>query len=140
MSSELVWQIIKNNNSFLVKRQGVQFSSEPSNLMNANTFKYSGLANYKSVGVNSAARGVRVTLKKAGKQQNPAKAQNATVIAKSRRQTSKSVANLVARATKYRPDLRAAAVARASAIISSQQPKKEKKTKEAKGARAQKKL
>jgi large subunit ribosomal protein L28e len=47
MSSELVWQIIKNNNSFLVKRQGVQFSSEPNNLLNVNTYKHSGLANYK---------------------------------------------------------------------------------------------
>ncbi|KAI8885142.1 ribosomal protein L28e [Backusella circina FSU 941] len=138
MSSELVWAIIKNNNSFLVKRQGVQFSSEPSNLMNVNTFKYSGLANYKSVGVNAAARGVRVTLNKAGKQQNPSKAKNAVVIAKTRRQTSKSVANLVARATKYRPDLRAAAVARASAIISSQQPVKVHAKRESKGVRAQK--
>jgi large subunit ribosomal protein L28e len=49
-------------------------------------------------------------LKKAGKEQNPAKAKNVAVIAKSRRQTSKSVANLVARATKYRPDLRAVSI------------------------------
>lgn len=47
MSADLVWAIIKNNNSFLVKRQNVQFSAEPANLMNLNSFKYSGLANYK---------------------------------------------------------------------------------------------
>ena len=47
MSADLVWAIIKNNNSFLVKRQNVQFSSEPANLKNVNSFKYSGLANYK---------------------------------------------------------------------------------------------
>lgn len=47
MSSELVWAIVKNNNSFLVKRDNAQFSAEPTNLMNLNSFKYSGIANYK---------------------------------------------------------------------------------------------
>ncbi|EIE88372.1 hypothetical protein G6F57_008515 [Rhizopus arrhizus] len=138
MSADLVWAIVKNNNSFLVKRQNVQFSSEPSNLLNLNSFKYSGLANYKNAAIIPAARGVRVTLRKANKEQSPAKSANTVVIAKTRRQTAKSVANLIARGNKYRPDLRAAAVARASAIISSQQPKKERKVREAKGVRAQK--
>ncbi|OBZ82724.1 60S ribosomal protein L28-1, partial [Choanephora cucurbitarum] len=106
MSSELVWAIIRNNNSFLVKRPGVQFSSEPSNLTNVNSFKYSGLANYKSVAIIPAARGVRVTTRKAKKQNSPAKSANSVVIAKTRRQTSKAVANLIAK-SKYRPDLRA---------------------------------
>ncbi|KAG1142112.1 hypothetical protein G6F37_008495 [Rhizopus arrhizus] len=138
MSADLVWSIVKNNNSFLVKRQNVQFSSEPSNLLNINSFKYSGIANYKNAAIIPAARGVRVTLRKANKEQSPAKSANTVVIAKTRRQTAKSVANLIARGNKYRPDLRAAAVARASAIISSQQPKKERKVREAKGVRAQK--
>ncbi|KAI9243960.1 ribosomal protein L28e [Sporodiniella umbellata] len=138
MSAELVWGIIKNNNSFLVKRQNVQFSSEPSNLLNINSFKYSGLANHKNAAIIPAARGVRVTLRKAKKESSPAKSANTVVIAKTRRQTAKSVANLIARGNKYRPDLRAAAVARASAIISTQQPKKVQKKREAKGVRAQK--
>ncbi|KAG1049713.1 hypothetical protein G6F43_007971 [Rhizopus delemar] len=138
MSADLVWSIVKNNNSFLVKRQNVQFSSEPSNLLNLNSFKYSGIANYKNAAIIPAARGVRVTLRKANKEQSPAKSANTVVIAKTRRQTAKSVANLIARGNKYRPDLRAAAIARASAIISSQQPKKERKVREAKGVRAQK--
>ncbi|ORE09211.1 ribosomal protein L28e [Rhizopus microsporus var. microsporus] len=139
MSAELVWAIVKNNNSFLVKRDNAQFSSEPGNLTNLNSFKYSGIANYKNVTIQPAARGVRVTLHKAKKEQLPAKSTNTVVIAKTRRQTAKSVANLIARANKYRPDLRAAALARASAIISSQQPKKTPKAREAKGVRAQKK-
>ncbi|KAI8983624.1 ribosomal protein L28e [Pilobolus umbonatus] len=138
MSAELVWAIIKNHNSFLVKRQGVQFSSEASNLKNENTFKYSGLANYKSVAITPATRGVRVTIKKGGKQQKPLKSLNSIVISKGPRQTSKSVANLIARGTKYRPDLRAAAVARASAILASQKPKKTHKVRESKGIRASK--
>ncbi|KAG2197504.1 hypothetical protein INT46_003433 [Mucor plumbeus] len=137
MSADLVWAIIKNNNSFLVKRQNVQFSSEPANLKNVNSFKYSGLANYKTVSILPAARGVRVTTRKANKQNSPAKSINSVVIAKTRRQTSKSVANLIAR-SQYRPDLRAASVARASAILSTQKPRKVHAKREAKGVRANK--
>jgi len=43
----LVWEIVKRNNSFLVKEfgnntQSVQFSREPNNLYNLNSYKYSG--------------------------------------------------------------------------------------------------
>ncbi|GAN02518.1 60S ribosomal protein l28 protein [Mucor ambiguus] len=137
MSADLVWAIIKNNNSFLVKRQHVQFSSEPANLKNINSFKYSGLANYKTVSILPAARGVRVTTRKANKQNSPAKSINSVVIAKTRRQTSKSVANLIAK-SKYRPDLRAAAVARASALLSTQKARKVHPKRESKGVRANK--
>jgi large subunit ribosomal protein L28e len=46
-SSDLIWLLVKNNNKFLVKRNGnsnasVTFSSEPNNLYNLNSFKYSG--------------------------------------------------------------------------------------------------
>ncbi len=47
VSTDLVWLLVKNNNKFLVKRNGnsnasVTFSSEPNNLYNLNSFKYSG--------------------------------------------------------------------------------------------------
>ncbi|CAO3593836.1 unnamed protein product [Absidia cylindrospora] len=128
-SSALVWELIKNNNSFLVKRDGLQLSSESNNLTNKHSFKYSGLANEKTVGIQAAARGIKVT-------KNTKKATtSSTVIAKSRRHTAKSVANLIAR-SKYRPDLLPAALARASAVISSQQPVKAKNLRPAKGVRA----
>jgi large subunit ribosomal protein L28e len=50
MASALVWQLIKDNNSFLVKRGrthrdgAVQFSAEAGNLLNVNSLKFSGLA------------------------------------------------------------------------------------------------
>ncbi|KAI3839147.1 hypothetical protein MKX03_032777 [Papaver bracteatum] len=52
----LIWEIIKRNNAFLVKEFGngnqmVQFSKEPNNLYNVNSFKHSGLANAKTVSV-----------------------------------------------------------------------------------------
>ena len=59
MSSSLVWQLVRENSSFLVKRgrnprQGsVQFTSEPGNLMNVNSAKFSGLCNASTVHVAS---------------------------------------------------------------------------------------
>ncbi|KAI8335521.1 ribosomal protein L28e [Chlamydoabsidia padenii] len=138
MSSALVWELIKNNNSFLVKRAGLQLSSEPANLTNLHSFKYSGLANEKTVAIQAAPRGIKVTTKKAKKANSPAKSVNSVVISKSRRHTAKSVANLIAR-SKYRADLLPAALARASAVISAQQPVKAKNLRPAKGVRAQKK-
>merc|ERR1711924_512371 len=60
-AEEVIWACVKGNNAFLHKsKQGgnkVQFSSDPTNLYNLNTFKFSGLANANnsskpSAGVN----------------------------------------------------------------------------------------
>ena len=41
--SQLVWQLVKNYNCFLHKGvNGSQFSAEPGNLYNRNSYKYSG--------------------------------------------------------------------------------------------------
>ena len=44
---QLVWEIVKKNSCFLVKEfgngsAGVQFSKEPNNLYNLNSYKHSG--------------------------------------------------------------------------------------------------
>ena len=42
-SSQLLWQLVKNNHAFLHKGlHGAQFSAEPGNLYNINSYKYSG--------------------------------------------------------------------------------------------------
>lgn len=57
MSSALVWELVKNNNAFLVKRErtsrlgAVAFSSEAGNLLNVNTAKYSGLSNEGTIDI-----------------------------------------------------------------------------------------
>jgi large subunit ribosomal protein L28e len=55
---QLVWEIVRKNNSFLVKKNGhtkrsgaVQFSSEKGNLKSLNMLKYSGIANSKTIDV-----------------------------------------------------------------------------------------
>ncbi len=59
MSAALIWHLVRDNNSFLVKRGrtdrdgSVQFSTEPGNVMGVNTFKYSGLANERTINVAS---------------------------------------------------------------------------------------
>lgn len=59
MADALIWHLIRDNHSFLVKRGrtnrvgSIQFSSEPGNLLNVNTFKYSGIANSKIIAVGS---------------------------------------------------------------------------------------
>jgi large subunit ribosomal protein L28e len=60
MSDTLVWSIVRNNSSFLFKRNGIQLTSEPNNVTNLNTFKFSGLANSKAVGLHLQQHGVKL--------------------------------------------------------------------------------
>ena len=129
MSADLVWQIVKNNNAFLVKKNGVQFSSEPGNLMNVNSFKYSGIANNKSVAIGATEKGVSVATSKAANKNLKA----ITVeLKKGARPSAVAVKNIL---KGYRPDLSKAAAARVSAILKSKKPVKAIKKREQKGAR-----
>ncbi|KAG0252756.1 hypothetical protein BG011_006815 [Mortierella polycephala] len=127
MSADLTWLLIKNNNSFLVKRSGVQFSSEAGNLLNQNSFKYSGLANKKTIDIAAApsGRGVVVSTKK-----------SKVTLTKGIRKSARSVAGLAR--SGYRADLRKAALARVSAILNSQKTVKAAPKKACKGVRANK--
>ncbi|CAJ2661140.1 60S ribosomal protein L28-2-like [Trifolium pratense] len=118
----LVWEIVKRNNSFLVKEfgnntQSVQFSREPNNLYNLNSFKYSGLANKKTVTVQAAGKDQSVLLAttKPRKQNKPAALLHRSVMKKEFRRMAKAVQNQVAD-NYYRPDLKKAALARLSVV------------------------
>ncbi len=69
MSDSLVWELVKNSHAFLhkrgqTKRSGaVQFSNDPGNLLNVNSFKYSGIANSKSVDISVKNNSVTLTKK-----------------------------------------------------------------------------
>ena len=77
VSSELLWGIVKDNSSFLVKRRqtgrcvsgnkGPQFTTEPGNVAGINSYKYSGLANAKAVGLSAGASGGAVLTTKTRK-------------------------------------------------------------------------
>ncbi|KAI1117122.1 ribosomal L28e family protein [Nemania sp. NC0429] len=121
VSSDLVWEIVRGNNSFLVKRKaggGVQLSRDPLNLTNKNSRKWAGFVNDKAIGVVPAEKGgVTVLSKKPSASHQPAKGITQTTYngGKSTRKTYVAVANQAAKHG-YRADLREAAVARASAL------------------------
>ncbi|GFG38015.1 hypothetical protein Cfor_02314 [Coptotermes formosanus] len=68
MSAHLTWMIIRNNNAYLLKKRTIKkpFSTEPNNLTNLSSFRYSGLIHKKSVGVVAAPdnKGFTVVYKK----------------------------------------------------------------------------
>ncbi|KAK8934376.1 60S ribosomal protein L28-2 [Platanthera zijinensis] len=75
----LIWEIVRKNNAFLVKQFGngnakVQFSKEKNNLFNVHSFKYSGLANKKTVSIQPAGKDLSVVLAttKSKRQNKPA--------------------------------------------------------------------
>uniref|UniRef100_A0A251T854 Putative 60S ribosomal protein L28e n=1 Tax=Helianthus annuus TaxID=4232 RepID=A0A251T854_HELAN len=112
---QLIWEIVKKNNSFLVKEfgngnQSVQFSKEPNNLYNLNSYKHSGLANKKTVTIQPAGKEQSVLLAttKTKKQAKPASLLHKSILKKS------STAWL--RLWSTRPDLKKAALARLSAV------------------------
>ncbi|KAI7795646.1 60S ribosomal protein L28 [Triplophysa rosa] len=122
-SSDLQWMVVRNNSSFLIKRNKQTYSTEPNNLKARNSFRFNGLIHRKTVGVEPAAdgKGVVITLKKRAGQRKPATSYEKITINKNSRATLSSVRNII-RKNKYRKDLRMAALRRTSAILKSQKP------------------
>ncbi|KAK2811865.1 hypothetical protein FQN50_001903 [Emmonsiellopsis sp. PD_5] len=141
VSDDLVWEIARSQNAFLVKRSsggGSQFSRDPLNLVNKNSRKYAGFANSKAVGVQATEDGnIAVITKKPAASQKPTPVTNTYGATTTSRKIYKGVAN-TSTSNKYRPDLRADAVSRASAIRKSQRPKKDTPEKKPRGAKARK--
>jgi len=61
-SADVQWQLIRNNHSFLVKRDGIVLSGEPLNLTNTHSYKFSGLVNNRLVGVVASKKGKEINL------------------------------------------------------------------------------
>ncbi|KAL5227566.1 hypothetical protein ABZP36_015831 [Zizania latifolia] len=124
----LVWELVKKNNSFLVKQFGngnakVQFTKEPNNLYNVHSYKHSGLANKKTVTVQPASgkeATVVLSTTKTKKQNKPASLYHKSVMCKEFRKMAKAVKNQVSD-NYYRPDLTKPALARLSAVYRSLQ-------------------
>ncbi|KAK7840249.1 large ribosomal subunit protein eL28y [Quercus suber] len=119
---QLIWEMVKKNNCFLVKEfgrgnAGVQFSKEPNNLFNLNSYKYSGLANRKTVMIQPGGKDLSVVLgtTKTKKQNKPAAMLHKSVMRKEFPRMAKAVTNQVSD-NYYRPDLKKAALARLSAV------------------------
>merc|ERR1712094_117817 len=117
-SSDLLWALTKKQNAFLVKRNGLQLTSEPNNLMNKHSFKYSGLANLETVGVEDNTGGITLKLKNKKNSSNP-KRNVVSVDLKGFRKVAASIKNKT-EGKYYRKDLSGAALARWYKIWKSQ--------------------
>ncbi|KAI4140033.1 MAG: hypothetical protein L6R39_005985 [Caloplaca ligustica] len=141
VSSDLIWEVCRPNNAYLVKRKsagGSQFSRDPLNLMNKHSRKYDGFVNHKAVGVHTAAKGgITLVTKKTKHQNRPAANKNEVTWPgdKSGPKIYRGIVNYTAKQN-YRADLRQEAVARASAIRQSNRAKKETPEKKLRGAKA----
>lgn len=106
VSSELLWQCIKRNNSFVRKFNGVTFTAEPLNLINKNTLKYSGLANKHPIGLERGGElhsyiALTTTPKRGRKMRKPLKARRMQKFCKSKA----SIAKVLKIVAAHRPDL-----------------------------------
>ena len=122
-ADSLVWELVKNNNSFMRKKSGrtsrsgsVRFSVESGNLTSLSTYKYSGLANSKTIDISSTddnRAALTLKTKKAGTSGKGGKA--AIALNKSFRRTAKTISGQTADKY-YRSDLKSAALAKYSAV------------------------
>ncbi|THH11623.1 hypothetical protein EW145_g563 [Phellinidium pouzarii] len=127
MSADLTWLLIRKNSSFIVKghAEGPIFSKEPGNLVNLHSYKYSGIANAKTIHVEETPAGIQIVSRKPSTSTHSVKA--ARHITSIRRGSgSRRAAGIAAKNARagYRPDLRKAAIARVCALQASQKEKK----------------
>ena len=62
-SNDLMWQLVRKNNKYLVKRNGAVFSTEPANLTNKHSPKFSGLVSSNPLGVVARKNGALLVTK-----------------------------------------------------------------------------
>merc|ERR1711993_19832 len=124
MSSDIAWAITRNNSAHLLKKRNCPkpFSSDPMNLTNKHSQRYTGLVNKKAVGIAPASdnKGFAVTIKK-GSAYKPGK-NKATVTMKAGPRTSLHKVKALIVKQRYRKDLAKAAMRRAAVIVRSQKP------------------
>jgi large subunit ribosomal protein L28e len=120
MSSSLIWEVVKRQNSFLVKRDGCKFSREPGNVTGTNKHKFSGLANRRSVDIRvekKKGKTIEMRLKKRGSTHKVANRWRSTNIHNAQ-QSFKSVRHVI-KAGRYRRDLMGLAQKRAWILLRS---------------------
>ncbi|KAI0066567.1 ribosomal protein L28e [Artomyces pyxidatus] len=139
MSNDLEWYLLRKNNAFIVKRvaEGPIFSKEPGNLLNLHSHKYSGLANAKTIDVSQGPSGIQITHRKKSASPHAVAASRATTVVRSRTGSRRSYGVATGLAKRgYRPDLRAATVARVSALLAAQREPKAAPPQKVRGKKA----
>ena len=104
-SESLVWELIKKQNAYLVKRNHNKFSFEPGNLLSRHKFRYSGLARKRVVDlrVNKTGKTIEMRLKRNNHPERMSKSWHASNIHRCDK-SFRSVRHVL-HAGKYRRDL-----------------------------------
>ena len=120
--AELQWELIRNYNSFMVRRSGVTFSREAGNLTNQHSYKYSGLAHTKVICIAPTSEGVSVVRRREKVPVNKIASAypKASIIKKSATGDIRAIKiNRDLQSTNYRLDLSQAAQAKVCALLRS---------------------
>ncbi|KAK1229923.1 hypothetical protein PQX77_007022 [Marasmius sp. AFHP31] len=139
MSTDLQWLLLRNYNSFVVKRvpEGPIFSREPGNLTNIHSHKYSGLANTKTIDVADVNGSIQITTRKPKASPQAVAPARAVTTTRARSGGRRALRVASANAKKgYRPDLRRATLARVSALLAAQKEPKAHPAKKPRGKKA----
>lgn len=100
-SSDLIWQLVRNQSCFIKKQKHVPvFTSEPNNLAGLNSLKYSGLANRDVLGLDISKNDAKelVVLKtssRSSKRNSPTKMVKETGIKKNVKKGSAQITKLM---------------------------------------------
>lgn len=129
MSEPVVWSIVKNTSSFLVKRSGLALTREPRNVTNLNAYKYSGLARRRAVGVSvrppvMEKRDAQVVLEVAGGKTLHKPAARVVHVQRLSKGAKTARKSIMAQVGASRPELSKAAVKRFTLLTASLKPKK----------------
>ncbi|XP_052220816.1 60S ribosomal protein L28-like isoform X2 [Dreissena polymorpha] len=129
VSADLVWGIIRNNSSFILKGNKQTYSREPNNLKSRNSFRYNGLIHKRTVGVENAKdnKGIVLITRKPRMTNLPKLTYNRVELKKGGRKSLSTIRNTI-RKGRYRKDLKMSALRRASALLKSQKPVAVRKT------------
>jgi len=134
-SPDFIWGVVRDTSCHILKhrqsgrsgmgKRGAEFTLEPNNPTGKNAYKYSGIANEKTVDVTPTEGGVVLTTKtkNSSRKGNPATVFNKTTLTKDFRRVAKAISKNTA-GNGYRPDLEKAALAKWSLIYASQKKSK----------------
>merc|ERR1711963_33082 len=128
-SADLTWLVVRNSSSFLLKRNRRNLTREPNNLKGKNSFRFSGVVQGQTLGIEPCKDGKGVTLvsRKGKGLRRPRNNYTRVELKRDPRRTFRAIRKITQNGG-YRKDLTNAAVRRAAAIIRSQRPVVPKKT------------
>merc|ERR1712213_7778 len=128
-SADLTWLVVRNSSSFLLKRNRQNLTLEPNNLKGKNSFRFSGVVQGQTLGIEPSKDGKGVTLvsRKGKGLRRPRNNYTRVELKRDPRRTFRAIRKITQNGG-YRKDLTNAAVRRAAAIIRSQRPVVPKKT------------